>query len=293
MKVMVIVKASPSSEAGEMPSEQLLSDMGKFNEALAKAGIMQGGDGLKPSSEGVRVRFSGSNRTVINGPFAETKELIAGYWLWNVGSMEEAVEWVKRCPNPMPEESDLEIRPVFEADDFGEEFTKELREQEDAVRSMSENQDEAEIRRVINKWSKALEAKDLDGLTADYAPDAVLYDAIPPYKAEGAQAIRKAWESCLPYLPEFKSVHRDLNFHVTGDMAVVHGLHNFETETPHPCSQSWIRVTVCYRKIEGQWKVVHEHASLPFNPMNNQTWEIADPESLAMPDYGQPGAAGE
>ncbi len=135
MRVMVIVKASSGSEAGEMPSEQLLTEMGQFNEELVKAGIMQAGDGLKPSSEGVRVHFSGSERTVTDGPFAETKELIAGYWLWEVSSMQEAVEWVKRCPNPMMEDSDIEIRPFFEADDFGDEFTPELREQEDRMRT--------------------------------------------------------------------------------------------------------------------------------------------------------------
>jgi hypothetical protein len=134
MRVMVIVKASKDSEAGVMPSQQLLTDMGKFNEELVKAGIMLAGEGLHPSSKGKRVRFNGPNRTVIDGPFSETKELIAGFWLWQVKSMAEAVEWVKRCPNPMPGESELEIRPVFEAEDFGAEFTPELRAQEDRVR---------------------------------------------------------------------------------------------------------------------------------------------------------------
>ena len=135
MRVMVIVKASKGSEAGEMPSEKLLTDMGKFNEELVKAGVMLAGDGLKPSSQGKRVRFSGEKRTVIDGPFSETKELIAGYWMWQVRSMEEAVEWVKRCPNPMNEESDIEIRPVFEAEDFGAEFTPELRAQEERLKA--------------------------------------------------------------------------------------------------------------------------------------------------------------
>jgi hypothetical protein len=120
MRVMVIVKASKDSEAGIMPSKQLLEDMGKFNQQLIDAGIMQAGDGLKPSSKGKRVRFSGKDRTVIDGPFAETKELIAGYWIWQVKSMDEAVEWVKRCPNPMPTESEIEIRPFFEAADFAD-----------------------------------------------------------------------------------------------------------------------------------------------------------------------------
>jgi PhnB protein len=130
MKVVVFVKASPSSEAGVMPSHQLLADMGRYNEELVAAGIMKDGAGLHPSSKGVRVRFSGTDRTVINGPFAETKELVAGFWMWEVESMEQAIEWVKKCPNPMTEESDIEIRPLFEAADFGEEFTPELREKE-------------------------------------------------------------------------------------------------------------------------------------------------------------------
>ena len=130
MRFMIIVKATKDSEAGVMPSEQLLSEMGKFNEELAKAGVLLAAEGLQASSKGARVRFSGKKRTVIDGPFAETKELIAGYWLWKVKSKEEAIEWVKRCPNPMPGESEIEIRQVFEAEDFGEEFTPELREQE-------------------------------------------------------------------------------------------------------------------------------------------------------------------
>jgi hypothetical protein len=135
MRFMVIVKATKDSEAGVMPSTELLAAMGKYNEELAKAGIMLAGDGLHPSSKGARVHFSGSKRSVIDGPFAETKELIAGFWIWQVRSLDEAIEWVKRCPNPMNEDSDIEIRQLFEAEDFGEEFTPELREQEERVRA--------------------------------------------------------------------------------------------------------------------------------------------------------------
>ena len=137
MRVMVMVKATPNSEAGTLPSEQLLREMGQFNEDLVKAGVMLAGEGLQPSSKGVRVRFSGRDRTVTDGPFAETKELVAGFWLWQVRSMEEAVEWVKRCPNPMPgEDSDIEIRPFYEVEDF-ETFPQELRERDsDAARLM-------------------------------------------------------------------------------------------------------------------------------------------------------------
>ena len=136
MRFMIIVKATKDSEAGVMPSKQLLAEMGKFNEALVKAGVMLAGEGLQPSSKGARIRFSGSKRTVIDGPFAETKELIAGYWIWQVKSKQEAIEWVKRCPNPMPgEDSEIEIRQVFEAEDFGSEFSPELREQEEHLRT--------------------------------------------------------------------------------------------------------------------------------------------------------------
>ena len=137
MRFMIIVKATKDSEAGVMPSEQLLTEMGKFNEELAKAGVLLAGDGLHPSSKGARVTFSGSKRTVTDGPFAETKELIAGFWLWQVKSKEEAIEWVKRCPNPHQEGGEIEIRQVFEAEDFGEEFTPELREQEERIRAQT------------------------------------------------------------------------------------------------------------------------------------------------------------
>ena len=131
---MVLVKASKDSEAGVMPSQKLLADMSKFNEELVKAGVMLAGEGLHPSSKGARVEFSGDERTVTDGPFAETKELIAGFWLWQVKSMEEAIEWVKRCPNPHNVDSEIEIRPLFESADFGDEFTPELREQEQRLR---------------------------------------------------------------------------------------------------------------------------------------------------------------
>lgn len=135
MRVMVLIKASKDTEAGVFPDEKLLTAMGDYNEELVKAGVMLEGEGLHPSSKGVRVRFSGRERTVIDGPFTETKELIAGFWLWQVRSMAEAVEWIKRCPNPTGEESEIELRQVFEAEDFGAEFTPELRQQEERLRA--------------------------------------------------------------------------------------------------------------------------------------------------------------
>ena len=141
MRFMVLVKADNHSEAGVLPDEKLLTEMGNFNEELVKAGIMLAGDGLQPSSKGKRIKFSGRQRSVLDGPFAETKELIAGYWVWQVRSMDEAVEWARRCPDPMPgEEAELEIRPFFEAEDFGKEFTPELRAQEERLRQEVERQ---------------------------------------------------------------------------------------------------------------------------------------------------------
>jgi hypothetical protein len=135
MRFMVMVRATADSEAGAMPDETMLADMTRFNEALAAAGVLAAGEGLHPSSRGARVRFSGRERTVVDGPFAETKELIAGFWIWNCASLEEAIDWAKRCPNPMHGESELEIRRVFEAEDFGEALTPELREREERLRT--------------------------------------------------------------------------------------------------------------------------------------------------------------
>jgi hypothetical protein len=140
MKFMVLVKATADSEAGVMPTEQLLAEMGRYNEELVNAGIMKAGEGLHPSSKGARVRFSGKNRTVVDGPFAETKELVAGFWMWECASLQEAIEWVKRCPNPMLTDSEIEIRQVFEAADFGEAYTPELQEQEARIRAKAASQ---------------------------------------------------------------------------------------------------------------------------------------------------------
>ena len=144
MRFMVIVKATKNSEAGALPTKRLLAEMGAFNEELSKAGVMLAGEGLQPSSKGARVRFSGSKRTVVDGPFAETKELVAGFWLWQVKSKQEAIEWVKRCPHPMPgEDAVIEIRQLFEAEDFGEEFTPEMRRQEELLRVKAEKRAKA------------------------------------------------------------------------------------------------------------------------------------------------------
>ncbi len=290
MRVMVIVKATKDSEAGVLPNPELLAAMGAYNEELIKAGIMKSGDGLKPSSKGYRVHFSGANRVVTDGPFAETKELIAGYWLWEVNSIEEAIEWVKRCPNPMTEDSDIEIRPLYEMADFAEvdpsgQVQEMESEQLKRITEMSE--DEAEIRRLISAWSRALEAKDVDRLLANYAEDVVLFDAIPPYQTVGIENLRKVWLGCLPYFPDtFRSEHRDIVVNVRGDTAFVRCLHHLiPTPADHPSGSTWMRVTTGLSRMNGAWKVVHEHVSIPFNPMTNEAWLIQDPDTLSVPDY--------
>ena len=262
-----------------------------------KAGIMKAGEGLKPSSEGVRVHFSGADRTVTDGPFAETKELVAGFWLWEVESIDEAVRWVKRCPNPMIEDSDIEIRPLFEMQDFaasdpnGEHAEREsqLRQRID-LQHGTELTDEQQILDQMAKWRSALERKDVDAMMENYHSNALLFDACPPYKTTGVEGIKKVWQNCLPYFPdEFKSEHRDIQVFVDGDVAFAHGVHHFVPQPPeHPCGQTWMRVSIGFRRFEGCWKVVHEHCSIPFNPMNNQAWYITDPDRLEMPEYSAP-----
>ncbi|MEZ6093887.1 MAG: SgcJ/EcaC family oxidoreductase [Pirellulaceae bacterium] len=151
--------------------------------------------------------------------------------------------------------------------------------------------DENAIRKLMRDWSDALESKDVDAMMAHYCENAVLYDAVPPYKAVGVETIKNAWNCCLPYFPaEFRSEHADVTVHVAGDVAVVYGMHHFvPTPADHPCGQTWMRVTLGFQRMDGEWKVVHEHCSIPFNPMNNQAWYIRDPNVVDMPDYGSGG----
>lgn len=156
------------------------------------------------------------------------------------------------------------------------------------------NQDEMQIRQLMAKWRAALEAKDVATMMEDYAPDALLFDGCPPYKTEGVEKIRQLWENCLPYFPDqFKSEHRDVQIHVEGDLAFLHGLHHFvPIPADHPCGQTWMRITIGLRRIGGKWLVIHEHVSIPFNPITNQAWFISDPAKLEMPDYSQGSLSG-
>lgn len=155
---------------------------------------------------------------------------------------------------------------------------------------MSTSNDKQQIQDLMTRWRDALEQRDVAAMMQDYASDAVLFDACPPYKTVGVEAIRQVWENCLPYFPdEFRSEHRDLTIHIDRDIAFVYGLHHFvPTPADHPCGQTWMRLSIGLRRIDGAWKVVHEHVSIPFNPMNREAWYITDPDKLEMPDYGEP-----
>ena len=233
-----------------------------YDQILRDGDHIAGGTCLESATKAMTVRFQDGEIRATDGPFAETREVIGGILELEADSLEQAVELIKAHPGVRM--GPFEIRPV-----------------------MSRLQgDEERIRTLISEWSRALEAKDAEAMMAHYLPSAVLYDAIPPYKTVGREAIQHAWESCFPHFPDkFKSEHRDLTVEVDGNVAFVHGLHKFVTAEPHPCNESWMRMTVGYRKVNGAWKVSHEHISMPFNPMNNQVWQIVDPEELSQPDY--------
>jgi ketosteroid isomerase-like protein len=275
MKVMVLVKATKASEAGVTPSRQLLTEMGKYNKELMKAGVMLAADGLRPSSNGARIRFSGSNRIVIDGPFAETKELVAGFWLWQVKSLDEAIAWLKRCPNPHEEDGEVEIRPIFEVEDFAEAFPPELRLQVLAAGKS----DQPQIRQLISDRDKAVCAKDVDAIMAYSAPDVIYFDVKPPFQTVGAKALRRIWEMCLPYFPDSFGIEtRDLSITVSGDLAVAHWLFRFTGMAEgHPAMQTWLRNTAAYKRHQRKWLIVHEHCSVPFDPETSRAVFTLEP----------------
>jgi ketosteroid isomerase-like protein len=241
----------------------------EYERQLREAGHFHGGGCLGDSTRGRVVRLLDGQPAVSDSPMAEAKELVGAVLHLEARDMEQAVELISKHPGLKA--GFFEIRPAMEPEKF---FAVSPGEQ---------------VRSAISAWSRALEAKDVDAMMAHYLEDAVLFDAIPPYKVVGREAIAQAYRSCLPFFPErFVSEHRDLSIQVEGDLAYAFGLHHFAVEEPanHPAGRSWMRVSVCLRKVGGAWKVVHEHLSLPFNPLNGQSWSIPDPEKLEAPDYG-------
>lgn len=239
----------------------------EYDRVLQSGGHAAGGGCLGQASGARTLRKSGGKVQVTDGPYAETKEMLGGILYLEARDLEQAVELISKHPGL--EMGPFEVRPVQAPPTLPDALSPE-----------------EEVRAVIARWSKALEARDVDAMMADYAEDAVLFDAIPPYKVEGRAGIAQAWRQCLPCFPEgFRSEHRDLKVQVDGDLAFVFGVHHFVVEKDHPCGQSWMRVSVGLRRVKGQWKVVHEHVSMPFNPLDDKVWKITDPAELTAPDY--------
>lgn len=271
MKVVCLGYMDPAKWEA-MPEEERMRKVQEclgYDEVLRKGNHVAGGSCLDAPEKAVTLRDEGGV-TVTDGPFAETKEVLGGILELEVDSFEQAVELMKKHPgvNMGPFELRGTTSPLL-VDDEG-------------------LSDEQQIRALIAEWARCLEAKDVAAMMTHYAEDALLFDCCPPYKTQSRAAIAEVWEKSLPYFPEkFRSEHRDLQVHVEGNCAFVHGLHRFVPEpADHPCGQSWMRVTLGYRKSCGQWKVTHEHISMPYNPMTGQMWNIKDPELLDMPDYG-------
>lgn len=249
-----------------LPEEERTARMTRcleYDQVLRAGNHFAGGAALAAAKMARTLQWKDGKVVVTDGPFAETKEILGGILELEAASLDEAVELMKKHPGVRM--GPFEIRGTVELPQVVDE--------------------QAQIRERIAAWSRALEARDIDALMAFYLPEAIQYDLIPPYKTVGREAIRAAWEHCLPYFPEgFGSEHRDLTIEVDGNLAYVFCLHHFVAEN-HPCGQSWFRVTVGFRRVNGQWRIAHEHVSLPYNPMSNEVWKITDPEQVNRPDY--------
>jgi uncharacterized protein (TIGR02246 family) len=278
------------SKWADLPAEKAQQMMEKcfdYDDELRRGGHFLGGEALGTVRHAVTLRERGGAVQVTDGPYAETKEGLGGILLLEARDLNHAIDLMSRHPG-------VRMGP-FEIRASDEDVNRLIAARDAAARKREGGGamgPAAEIRELIAAWSRAVEAKDPAQITRDYADDVVLYDAIPPYKTVGAEAIRSTWEQCFPFFPEsFRSEHRDLVIHADGDLAFVHGLHHFvPTPADHACGQTWLRITVCFRRIEGRWKVVHEHVSIPFNPMDNRAWQIKNPDVVDMPNYGNPAA---
>jgi uncharacterized protein (TIGR02246 family) len=278
MRFMILVKATKDSEVGAMPPENLFRDMANYHEELQKSGMLLDASGLQPTSKGWRIRYAGQKRTFTDGPFAETKELVAGYTLIRAKSREEAIEWTKCFPNPAIDgrDAEIEVRQVYEIDDFAPSREVErFRAMETTMRASgdsAEGREKADIRRLIDEQVKAIVAKDVERIMKNYAPDVIAFDVKPPMQTKGTQAWRQTWADCLPYFPKTFDIEiRDMKIDASGDLAYAHWIQRFTgPEKDHPAQQQWLRITGCYRRTAGEWRIVHEHVSVPFDPMTGK-----------------------
>jgi ketosteroid isomerase-like protein len=261
--LLMIPKGYENAAPGAMPDAQAVEAMMKYNEALQQAGVLLTLEGLHPPSMGARVTFNGGQPNVTEGISPDVKEVLGGYWMIQVNSKEEAVEWASRCPASANET--IEIRQVQEFDDFPEDVQQVV----DQFPELSGN--EAQVRQLIANQQRAICSKNVDQIMARYADEIVLFDVKPPFQTQGKDAVRRVWEESLPYFPDaFEMETRDLTIAVNDNLATAHWLFRFTGEQNHPAMQMWLRATAVSQKNQGEWQILHEHISLPFSPETSQ-----------------------
>ena len=275
--MLMIPKGYESAAPGTMPADaKAVEAMMKYNDALQQAGVLITLDGLHPPSMGARVTFNGGNPKVTEGVSPDVKEVLGGYWMIQVNSKEEAIEWASRCPASNNET--LEIRQVQEFEDFPEDVQQEVAKFPElstpnpiTATGNTHTTDEAQIRQLISDQQRAICTKDVDQIMSHYANEVILFDVKPPFQTKGKDAVRQIWEDCLPYFPaSFEMETRDLTIAVNDNLATAHWLFHFKGEQDHPAMQMWMRATAVYQKDQGDWQILHEHISVPFNPETSQ-----------------------
>lgn len=273
--LLMIPKGYESADPGTMPDAKAVEAMMQYNEALQQAGVLITLDGLHPPSAGARVTFNGGKPQVTEGVSPDVKEVLGGYWMIQVNSKEEAIEWASRCPASANET--IEIRQVQEFEDFPEDVQQvvdkfpEVSNTTTATPASTHTASEAQIRQMVADQQQAICTKNVEQIMARYAKEAILFDVKPPFQTKGKDAIRQMWEDCLPYFPKSCAMEtRDLSVTVRDDLAVAHWLFHFTGEQDHPATQMWMRATAVCQKTQGNWQILHEHVSVPFNPTTAQ-----------------------
>jgi ketosteroid isomerase-like protein len=273
--MLMIPKGYESAGPGTMPDAKAVEAMMKYNESLQQAGVLITLDGLHPPSMGARVTFNGGNPKVTEGVFPDVKEVLGGYWMIQVKSKEEAIEWASRCPASNNET--IEIRQVQEFADFPEDVQQEVAKfpemsvSDTTTTGNTHTINEAQIRQLISNQQRAICTKDVDQIISRYATEVVIFDVKPPFQTRGKEAVHQLWKDCLPYFPDsFGMETRDLTVTVNDDLAVAHWLFCFTGEQDHPAMHMWMRVTAVCQKNQGNWQILHEHLSVPFNPETSQ-----------------------
>lgn len=271
--LLMIPKGYESANPETMPDAKAVEAMMKYNELLQQAGVLLSLEGLYPPSAGARVTFNGGNPKVTQGVSPNVKEVLGGYWMIQVDSKEEAIAWASRCP--ASDNEIIEIRQVQEFEDFPEDVQQEVAKFPEMpvsdTTSAIATTNEAQIRQLISEQQRVICAKDVNQIMAHYADEVILFDVKPPFQTKGKEAVRRVWSECLPYFPNaFEMETRDLTIAVNDDLATAHWLFRFQGEQDHPAMQQWLRATAVCQKHQGDWQILHEHISVPFNPQTSQ-----------------------